>query len=331
MILLAHLANSREGKGYSRLFREVGAVRRRAEIRNRRALTIPFLLDDWIQWQDRMGVFASRSNSKQPLNPFASPRVSLYNRAGLRAANPNLRLRVPNSVFQNLDWNRNWKLEARIRNLGIEFSDFGFRISGLPRISVSTDGSVTNLIAEMKAGNPHALDELYRAYFPRLVALARKKLASSVPRSEDEEDVVQSVFGRLCQIAERGWYPSLRDRDDLWVLLFCLTARKIGRLKRNQIPIQEAKTLAHGKPFDDESRGLELLLDHEPTPHEAAVFTDEIKQRMDALQDDVLCRVAQLKMENFTEVEIAEKLGCVTRTVERKLRLIRALWEEVES
>ena len=32
------------------------------------------------------------------------------------------------------------------------------------------------------------------------------------------------------------------------------------------------------------------------------------------------------KMEGYTVEEIAEKLGCVQRTVERKLRVIRGLW-----
>jgi DNA-directed RNA polymerase specialized sigma24 family protein len=34
------------------------------------------------------------------------------------------------------------------------------------------------------------------------------------------------------------------------------------------------------------------------------------------------------KMEGYTVAEIADRLGYVTRTVERKLRLIRAVWAQ---
>jgi DNA-directed RNA polymerase specialized sigma24 family protein len=33
-------------------------------------------------------------------------------------------------------------------------------------------------------------------------------------------------------------------------------------------------------------------------------------------------------MEGYTSAEIAQKLNCTVRTVERKLRLIRQVWEE---
>jgi DNA-directed RNA polymerase specialized sigma24 family protein len=38
--------------------------------------------------------------------------------------------------------------------------------------------------------------------------------------------------------------------------------------------------------------------------------------------------VALWKMEGYANEEIAAKLGCVPRTVERRLRLIRSVWTE---
>src|SRR5262249_27121501 len=154
-------------------------------------------------------------------------------------------------------------------------------------------------------GNTKALEAIYRSYLPRLLGLARKKLAQSPHVVEDEEDVVQSVFHAFCQLADRGLYPSLRDRDDLWVLLFCMTARKVGRLKRNKLRTQKGENPSPGREdSDDETLGLEFLLDHEPTPEEAAAFAEEVKLKMDGLGDDVLRQVAQWKMENFTDEEI---------------------------
>ena len=47
-----------------------------------------------------------------------------------------------------------------------------------------------------------------------------------------------------------------------------------------------------------------------------------------ALDSDELRSIVLWKMENYTAEEIAEKLGCVERTVERKLALVRTIWSQ---
>jgi RNA polymerase sigma factor (sigma-70 family) len=195
---------------------------------------------------------------------------------------------------------------------------------------MASEGSITHWIAELKAGNAEAFGHLYRSYLPRLIGLARKKLGTQPAALADEEDVVQSVFRSFCHLTEKGLYPWLEDRDDLWRLLFTMTARKVGRLRRNEYLKKHGGGLTLAGAPDDETLGLEQLLDHEPTPDDAAEFAEEVKQKMEGLKDDVLRQVAHWKMENCTNEEIAQKLGCVTRTVERKLRLIRNLWENLE-
>ena len=49
---------------------------------------------------------------------------------------------------------------------------------------------------------------------------------------------------------------------------------------------------------------------------------------LDILGDEDLRGIARWKMEGHTNGEIAGKLGCLERTVERKLRVIRGLWED---
>jgi DNA-directed RNA polymerase specialized sigma24 family protein len=54
-------------------------------------------------------------------------------------------------------------------------------------------------------------------------------------------------------------------------------------------------------------------------------------ERCQSLLDQLnpeLQSVARWKMEGFTNAEIAERLGCVVGTVERKLRVIRTVWEK---
>src|SRR5262249_11938405 len=73
---------------------------------------------------------------------------------------------------------------------------------------------------------------------------------------------------------------------------------------------------------------LETILGPEPTPELAAQLAEEYHCLLDSLGDGTLRPVAQWKLEGWTSREIAERLGCVEHTVERKLRSIRQLWSE---
>ena len=49
---------------------------------------------------------------------------------------------------------------------------------------------------------------------------------------------------------------------------------------------------------------------------------------LEELVDADLERVAVAKLEGLSNGEIARRLGCAPRSVGRKLRVIRTLWEE---
>jgi hypothetical protein len=68
------------------------------------------------------------------------------------------------------------------------------------------------------------------------------------------------------------------------------------------------------------------LADSGPTPEFAAIMAEECRRRLDALPGDVYRRVALLKMEGFTNEEIAERVGFGLRSVVRKLGVIRKAW-----
>jgi DNA-directed RNA polymerase specialized sigma24 family protein len=71
---------------------------------------------------------------------------------------------------------------------------------------------------------------------------------------------------------------------------------------------------------------------HEPSPEFAAQAIEQYERLLASLQREDLQQLAVWKMEGYTIQEIADKMGCAARTVDRKLRLIRHLWEqEVES
>ena len=87
-------------------------------------------------------------------------------------------------------------------------------MSSEPRVSLWLD--------QLKAGDRFAAQQLWEVYYHRLVGLARAKLQGARRLGADEEDVALSAFDSFCRRAERGQFPRLDDRDDLWQVLFVL-------------------------------------------------------------------------------------------------------------
>jgi DNA-directed RNA polymerase specialized sigma24 family protein len=191
-------------------------------------------------------------------------------------------------------------------------------------------GSVSLWIDRLKAGQEEAVQPLWERYFQGLVRLARHKLRDLPRAAADEEDVALSAFDSFCRGAEEGRFARLEDRDDLWQLLVLLTARKAvnlrkheGRQKRGAGKVRHASALT-----DDDGEALAEVLGKEPTPEFAAQVAEECRRRLEGLGDDGLREVALARMEGYTNAEIAARLGCVESTVERRLKVIRCLWEE---
>ena len=180
-------------------------------------------------------------------------------------------------------------------------------------MAMESEGSITHCIRLLKAGERAAAQQLWECYFQQLVGLARARLRGTSRLAADEEDVALSAFESFYQRAERGQFPRLNDRDDLWQLLAVITVRKAIDLVRHE-----------GRPTRGSGRVLVLselaelspeeILAVEPTPEFAAQIADECRRLYGCLGDDTLaCGGSWWKMEGYTNAEIAAKLGGVSR------------------
>tara|TARA_R110002072_G_scaffold13481_2_gene56936 strand:+ start:168026 stop:168703 length:678 start_codon:yes stop_codon:yes gene_type:complete len=211
----------------------------------------------------------------------------------------------------------------------------------------SPQGTVTRLIQNLKDGESQAAQRLWELYFRRMVGMAREKLQGTPKRMADEEDVALSAFHSFCQGAEGGRFTQLVDRENLWPLLVSITAHKAvdliryhNRQKRGgtgRVPTDSSIVDGVAKDGSQSDAGkprsgsatieFKAIISKEPTPEFAAQIADEFQSLLSRLDDETLQSVALWKLEGFTNEEIAEKLDCVPRTVERKLQLIRTLWQ----
>jgi RNA polymerase sigma factor (sigma-70 family) len=200
---------------------------------------------------------------------------------------------------------------------------------------MSTGASVTRWVTALKEGDQTAAQPLWERYHRQLVTLARRKLQSSPRRGADEEDVVQSAFHSFFQGVAENRFPQLNDRDNLWRLLVVITARKaLDQLDREHAKRRGGGTVggeSRISPIDGDDAGIQAVVGDEPTPEFAAQVAEEYDRLLGALDDDALRRIAVWKMEGFTNDEIAGKLNCSLRTVNRKLDTIRIIWNEASN
>jgi DNA-directed RNA polymerase specialized sigma24 family protein len=200
-------------------------------------------------------------------------------------------------------------------------------------MSASTS-SISTWIDQVKVGDEQAAQKIWERFFERLVRLSRKKLQGAPRAAADEDDVVLSAFDSFFRGATRGRFPRLADRDDLWQVLVLITERKAIDLKQHERRQKRGggKVRHFGQAAGGDASTDAVLLpqppDLMPTPEFAVEAAEQCQRLMERLDNETLRSVAMWKLEGYTSDEIADKLGCVARTVERKLRMIRALWLE---
>jgi DNA-directed RNA polymerase specialized sigma24 family protein len=193
-------------------------------------------------------------------------------------------------------------------------------------------GSITALLHDLQGGDSAAAQRLWNRYYEQLVGLARRKLGDASRRVADEDDVVVHAFHSFCLGAAEGRFPRLDDRDDLWQILVMLTARKASDQRREQGRQKRGGGVLLGesalvRPGDgDYQATMDDLAAGTPTPEFAAQVAEEFEKLLAVLNDDLLRSIALARMEGHSVEEIAERSNVNSRTIERKLRLIRELW-----
>jgi DNA-directed RNA polymerase specialized sigma24 family protein len=200
-------------------------------------------------------------------------------------------------------------------------------------MSMTSEGSVTRWLGDLKSGGAAAAQHLWGRYFDRLVRLARRKLRTGAGggAAEDEEDAALSAFDSFCRGAARGRYPRLDDRDDLWRLLVVITVRKAldqirrrGAARRGSARLVGEADLVDGGEADP-GAGLDRFVGPGPGPELAAMVTEEYGRLRSRLGDDSLRLVLDLSLEGYRRAEIAQRMGRTVKTVARKLDVIRTL------
>jgi RNA polymerase sigma-70 factor (ECF subfamily) len=176
-----------------------------------------------------------------------------------------------------------------------------------------------------RAGNEQAAQKLFDCYAESLVALARRRMSQRLAGRVDPEDVVQSVFRTFFQRAREGQF-NIADQDDLGKLLVRITVHKTLR----QVAFHKAAKRNLGMEMsqgEESQQRLEELLDGEPTSEEAVMFLDQLEHFLSRLRPEER-QILELRLQGYSNEEIAQKLGIYDRKIRRFLEHVRGLAEQ---
>jgi RNA polymerase sigma-70 factor (ECF subfamily) len=191
---------------------------------------------------------------------------------------------------------------------------------------MSTIGSLTLCIHNLRSPDVHARDEAARIiwdrFAARLQALARRHLDNRIRRREDEHDILQSMYASFC-VGQREGSASPASREELWRLLVRITLCKVvNTTHRNLAGCRDIRREHSPNP----ALFPLWMLDHvdraQVDPVERLIVLEELDRLLLGLPDK-LRQIVVWKVEGFTNAEIARRLDCTVRSIELKMQLTR--------
>lgn len=189
---------------------------------------------------------------------------------------------------------------------------------------MSNSKNVSHWIELVKTGNSVAANHIWQHYFERLVRSIRGRLYGLNRAASDEEDIVLSVFDSFYDAAEKGRFPDLSDRDDLWRLLLRMSARKvIDKRRREDRKRRGGGVNIHSLDHAPDDQSIIEAIGHEPSPEMALMMQEAVERFFSQLGVGQLRDLAGAKLEGYSNAELASQFGCSERTIERRLHLIR--------
>lgn len=173
-----------------------------------------------------------------------------------------------------------------------------------------------------KQGDQEAARQIVDSYIGRLLPLARRHISQRLASRVDPEDIVQSVFRTFFNRLRQGKFV-FADQDDLCKLLMRITLHKTLRqvafhkaAKRD--PSQETEQ------GEDHQQQLLALLDEDPTPEATVTFIDQLEHLLGQLRPTER-QIVELRLQGYSNEEVARQLGVYDRKVRRVLHQVRAI------
>jgi len=192
-----------------------------------------------------------------------------------------------------------------------------------------SDNDSSGLFARARAGDQAAWEELFRTCYPKVVRVVRRKLDRPLRSLYDSTDFASDVMKSLMANLDRLDFPSM---DSLMSFLAQVAEQKVIDEYRRRHTLKRDVSRERALVTDDGTDLRPLVLaSADPTPSQVAQ-ADEVRERLLAGQEEPERVVIELKMQNYSNAEIAVKTGWNLRRVQRFFeKLQETLWRSGEN
>ena len=181
------------------------------------------------------------------------------------------------------------------------------------------------LIDGLRKGDHSAARAFCDQYGPALHRIADQRMPEGLRRRLGPEDVIQSACRTFFRRAQDGQFQ-LSDSESLWQLMCAITLTKIREQARFHLRKRRSmqRESQSPTPAADETGVIDTPVAPGPTPAEAAEFADQFQHLLESLNPEER-QVVDLKLQELTNDEIAEQIGCSERTVRRLMNRVKAV------
>ena len=177
------------------------------------------------------------------------------------------------------------------------------------------------LLSGLRSGQDWAVRQFYDEYAAALESLAARNLSTPIRRRVDADDIVQSACRTFFRRAKEGQFQ-LADSEGLWRLMTVITLAKVR--EQTRFHLRKRRSLRQEQQLDassDSSPGYTPAA-ADPSPAAAAEFSEQFENLLRSLDAEEQ-QVVDLKLQQFTNDEVALKLHCSERTVRRLVKRVQ--------
>jgi len=184
-----------------------------------------------------------------------------------------------------------------------------------------------DLVNEFQDGSESAAKALFDKHCEKLLRLAKRRIGQRMSSRFDPEDVVQSAFRTFFTRVKNDEF-AFEQEDDLFKLLVRLTVRKTLR----RIQYHRADKRNPEAEMGHQSDGSEVfskVASEEPTAEVEVALLDEFERFVGQLPQ-LDRQVLELKVQGYSTVEIADRLGTYDRKVRRIIERLEEMSDDQE-
>jgi len=184
----------------------------------------------------------------------------------------------------------------------------------MSRSNVGID--LATVLQQAHRGDPAAWEAIFRECYPKVRRVVRRKLNRSMRSLYDSTDFASDVMKSLAANIGHLDFPSL---DSLLAFLAHVAEQKVIDEYRRRHTLKRDITRERPILSGDEDSGPAQVQSADPTASKVAV-AHEVHERLLSGMDDTERTIIELKEQEYSTAEIAEKTGWNIRKVQRFLK-----------